>query len=51
LDTFRSSISSFAVEQNASGNNCIAVYIRVAATDRLPTSPLQKLLIDISLFD
>ena len=51
LNIFKDNISAFATEQDASGNDCIAVYIRVASTDRLPSSPLQKLLISKSFFD
>ncbi|MCL2098894.1 MAG: hypothetical protein FWH24_00470 [Oscillospiraceae bacterium] len=49
LSVFKDNINAFATEKDAAGNDCIAVYIRVAATDRLPTSPLQKLLIRKSL--
>ena len=51
LNIFRDNISSFSFEQDASGKDCIIVYIRTAATDRLPTSPPQKLLIDRTLLD
>lgn len=49
LDIFKETINSFKIEKDASGNDCIVVYIRVNSTDKMPTSPLKKLLINKSL--
>jgi hypothetical protein len=50
-DIFKENIDAFELEKDASGNDCIAVYIRVASTDKTPTSPLQKLLVDKALLE
>lgn len=44
LDIFRGRL--FTETRDANGNESIVVYIRVAATNRLPSSPPQKLLIN-----
>jgi hypothetical protein len=43
--------SSFAVLRDADGNDYIAVYVRVAATDRLPPSPVQRVLVNTALLE
>jgi hypothetical protein len=45
---FAEGIESFAAEKNAAGADCIVIYTRVAPSDRAPSSPLQKLLIERS---
>lgn len=40
---------AFMTAQDENGNDCVIIYIRLAATDRLPSSPAQKLLINKAL--
>ena len=51
LSVFKDNIKDFEIEKDASGTDCVVLYIRSAATNRLPTSPLQKLLISKALFE
>ena len=51
IDAFRSQLGAFRTERDADGNESLIIYVRLAATDRHPSSLPQRLLLDRSLFD